>query len=62
MNNLQLCLSFLKLTTGHGFEKVERFCLADQVTFRYYRGRLALLDGEYEKVGLSMYRLIGKYT
>eukprot|EP00300_Choanocystis_sp_HF-7_P006953 c15002_g1_i1.p1 GENE.c15002_g1_i1~~c15002_g1_i1.p1 ORF type:complete len:416 (+),score=79.72 c15002_g1_i1:31-1248(+) len=46
--NVQLCQSFLKVATGPAFPGIKKFNLAEQVTFLYFRGRLALLDADYE--------------
>jgi len=49
LNNLRQCKYLAPYVTQASFPAIERFPIGQQVTYRYFQGRLALLSAGYQK-------------
>lgn len=49
LSNYRLCAPLAKILEGPGYPSLDEYPLSHTVTYRYYMGRLHLLDGRYEE-------------
>lgn len=49
LHNVRLCRNPLRAVDARSFPSLDGFPLSQRVTFAYFRGRLALTDGETER-------------
>ncbi|KAG8458715.1 hypothetical protein KFE25_012913 [Diacronema lutheri] len=47
MNNLRLCANLIRAVDGTGFPPFEQFPMAQKVTYKYYVGRLSMLNANF---------------
>lgn len=54
LNNLKLCKTLTKHVETAHFIPLEQFPMSQQVTYRYYVGRLAMFDGDYARAEAAL--------
>lgn len=50
MNNLRLCTNLIRAVDGTGFPPFDDFPMAQKVTYKYYVGRLSMLNANFTQV------------
>lgn len=56
MNNLRLCTNLIRAVDGTGFPPFDDFPMSQKVTYKYYVGRLSMLNANFTQVRASRAR------